>query len=65
MKYNRKQLVNEEVEYFCGCNKTPCKCVFKKCGHVKGYKCCCRSNYTAEHSFDLVDEMNLARRRLG
>lgn len=33
----------------------------KKCGHQVGYKCCCNLNYTAEHSFDLVDEINHKR----
>lgn len=38
--------------------------IYKECGHRVGYKCCCHYNYTAEHSFDLVDEMNLSHRRL-
>lgn len=34
---------------------------FKSCGHQVGQKCCCKFNYTAGHSFDLVDEINQGR----
>lgn len=35
----------------------------KKCGHEVGYRCCCNFHYTAEHSFDLVDEISHKKRR--